>query len=131
MSGASVTLFNVKDAVRPVLSRVTVPAGLAQGAAHVTVKLAAPDVSATGSLNVPVIAVVFVDTFVAAAAGTLLVTVGRATATSPPKIVSFPPPHPATTRHTSRGIPRVRRMYPWNLFIELLGTNFKTLDADG
>ncbi|MEJ1963695.1 MAG: hypothetical protein WDO56_19905 [Gammaproteobacteria bacterium] len=93
-------------------------------------KLAPPDVSATGSPNVPVITVVFVDTFVAAAAGVDAVTMGRATATSPPKIGSLPP-HPTTTRDASRGIPRARLMYPWSLFIELLGTNLKAVEAGG
>jgi hypothetical protein len=93
------------------------------------VKLAVPAGSATGSLNVPVITVVFVDTLVAETPGVELMTMGRATATSPPRMWSLPP-HPTTTRHANRANPLARLKGSWNSFIALLGTNLKTLEAE-
>ena len=56
MSGARFAVV-VKVAFVLVLSRATVPAGLTQGAAQDTEKLAVPVIEAIGSLNAAVIAV--------------------------------------------------------------------------
>src|ERR1700728_4662965 len=63
-----------------VASRVTVPVGLTQGAAHVTVMLAVPVSGATGSFSVAVTRELF-NTPVAPPSGVTAVTAGTITAT--------------------------------------------------
>jgi hypothetical protein len=74
-----------------------VPAGLTQGALHVTVKLAVPLIAFTGVLNAAVMLVVLTGTPVALLSGATPVTVGAtptgATVPPPlPRIGLWPPP---------------------------------------
>jgi hypothetical protein len=92
---------SVKVAIVFVESRVTMPVAFTQGAAHETVRLAAPVIGATGSFSVAVICVVLVGTRVAPLAGVSAITAGTSMAVSAaPKILSCPP-QPAASAQTT------------------------------
>src|SRR6185503_13737217 len=84
---------NANVAMRPALSSVAVPEGFTQGAAQVTVKLAAL-MEAIGSLNPAVMIVLLTATPVALLPGATAVTVGGAGGASNPRIGSRPLPPP-------------------------------------
>jgi hypothetical protein len=84
-----------------VASSVTVPVGLTQGAAQVTVRPAVPEIRFTGSLKVAV-TVVSIATPAAPLSGVTAVTIGGdAVAPSVPKICVRLPLQPATSAQSS------------------------------
>ena len=116
VSGAStVTGASVNVAIRLVESSDTVPTGLVQGEAQVTVKLAPPVIGAIGSLKAALIIVLLTGTPVALATGATAVTVGSGTTLAPvPKIglcpPPLPPPQPATKAVITTGIDQSSRL---------------------
>jgi len=88
-------------AVELVAFRATVPLGFTHGAAQVTVKVAAPFIDATGSLNVALMTVLSGDTSVAWSAGATAVTVGAD--------AGLPELHPAAKATSSTAVRHAER----------------------
>src|ERR1700683_1113151 len=94
--------LNAKVAIAPLASRVTVPVGLVQGDAQVTVKLAAPLSGAMASLNVAVMTGLATTTPVARLTGVTAVTVGASCALPlVPRIGPRLPLQPAANTHNA------------------------------
>jgi hypothetical protein len=100
--------------VVPDASRLTVPAGLTQGAAQVRVNVAAPVSGAIGSLNAALMMDTLAATPVALSAGATDVTVGGAAPALPAAAAMFdddpPSLHPAVNTPSSNANNAVARL---------------------
>jgi hypothetical protein len=93
---------SVKRAIDCVASSATVPAGLTQGAAHVSVKRAAPLIAAIGTLNAALMTNSLIAMPVAPSIGATAVTVGASAELGVAPVVNCPTYGVANTAPVAR-----------------------------